>query len=212
MLPVQLDLTKLSHPIVFNAIAPIFPGGIIALGWLYGHEAFWGNLHDERALKIIAVGFAIYIIGTVITYLSEFDLGFVALLAMIAVADKTESSKNSEWRKLASKFLGPDLSPPLEEQPLRWRKWHDILSVYFPVTKNFQSMFGSFYFTTLNSIGWAGLVSAYISSKYVSWLIWTSCGVVIAISHVTYPIHFAKQYSESTDQLTAEILKAIKNP
>jgi hypothetical protein len=83
MFPVQLDLTKLTHPIVFNIVAPIFPGGIIALGWLYGHESVWGYLHDERALKLMAVGFAIYVIGMVITYLSECELLFAVLFSVM---------------------------------------------------------------------------------------------------------------------------------
>ena len=215
MLPVQLDLSKLSHPILPNIVVPILPGGIIALGWLFGHEAVWGSLHDERTLKIIAVGFAIYVIGMVLSYLSEFELALA--LVLVVSPGWSDLSTNSEWRKLASEFLGSELSPPHEE-PLSqqqcddsWKKWYGILSAYFPVTKNFVQVFGSFYFRTLNSVGWAGLLSAYICSRHVNWMIWAGCGLAIAISHVTYPLNFLKQAYDSRDQLTAEILKAIKN-
>jgi hypothetical protein len=36
MFPFQpIDLSKLSHATALDILAPIFPGGTIALGWLY---------------------------------------------------------------------------------------------------------------------------------------------------------------------------------
>jgi len=49
----QIDLSKLSYAAVLDIVAPILPGGTIALGWLYGHQEVWSNLHDERILKIV---------------------------------------------------------------------------------------------------------------------------------------------------------------
>ena len=68
----QLDLSKLSYATVLDIIAPVLPGGTIALGWLYGHPEVWSNLHDERTLKIVVSGFAIYVLGFVVLYLSTF--------------------------------------------------------------------------------------------------------------------------------------------
>jgi|SRR5208282_991766 len=210
MLSLQLDLFKFSHPVVLNIIAPVFPGGVVALGWLYGHGAVWGTLHDERILKIVVGSFAVYVTGVVVSYLSEFELVFAALVAVLLMGSRPrDHSTNSEWRQVASKFLGAELSPPLEKE-LSWEQWYEVLGQYFPVT-NFDNLFGSFYFLTITSIGWAGLVAGYISGQHCGWMIWASCVLLIVTNHVVFPLQFAKQRADSQCAFTAEILKAIKN-
>jgi hypothetical protein len=49
----QIDLSKLSYAAVLDIRLANLPGGTVAIGWLYGREAVFGNLHDERVLKII---------------------------------------------------------------------------------------------------------------------------------------------------------------
>jgi hypothetical protein len=158
-----------------------------------------------------------------------------------------EPWQNTEWRKLASRFLGPELSPPIEdilikparEEPsatnveklstiikdkfaramaphhlqVRWQKWYGVLRVYFPAPQNAQLAFGNFYFSVLNSIGLAGLVSACISHRHVSWLVWLLCVLAIGVSHVSFVTGFSQQQNpdSSGDQLAAAILTAIKS-
>jgi hypothetical protein len=243
----QLDLSKLSYATVLDIIAPVLPGGTIALGWLYSHPEVWSNLHDERTLKIAVVGFVVYVLGFVVLYLSTFELGAVALAVLIRRTTVYEPWQNIEWRKLASTFLGPELSPPIEDIPLeppreepsatnveklsatiknnfaramaphhlqvRWQKWYDVLRVYFPAPQNAQLAFGSFYFSVLNSIGLAGLVSACISQRHVCWLVWLVCVLAIVVSHVSFVTGFSQQQNpdSSGDQLAAAILTAIKS-
>lgn len=243
----QIDVSKLSYAAVLDIIAPILPGGTIALGWLYGHQEVWGNLHDERTLKIVIAGFAIYVVGFVMLYLSIFELGAVALAVLIRKTTMCEPWKNSEWRRVASTFLGSELSPPVEEplaEPLepsvpvtnaeslsktikenfakrmaplnfqlRWQKWYEILRVYFPAPQNPQLAFGNFYFSVLDSIGLAGLVSAYISHKHVGWLVWSTCILIVGVANVSFTLNFSQQQTpdSSGDQLAAELLKAIKS-
>jgi hypothetical protein len=247
MLPFQpIDLSKLSYAAVLDIIAPIFPGGMIALGWLYSHESVWGNLHDERMLKIIVAAFVTYVVGFVMVYLTGFELGGVALAVLIRKTEIHEPWRNSEWRRLASKFLGTELSPPADEPPaepveqplpvtnaeslaktikenfakrmaphnfqLRWERWYEILRVRFPMPQNPQQAFANLYFSTLNSIGWAGLISVYISSRHVGWLVWFGCVLTIIVSHVSFTLNLSQQQhpDPSGDQLAAEILKAIE--
>ena len=71
MFPFQpIDLSKLSYATAFDIVAPIFPGGTIALGWLYGHDILGSNLHDEKTLNIIIAAFVVYVVGFVMVYLS----------------------------------------------------------------------------------------------------------------------------------------------
>jgi hypothetical protein len=118
MFPFQpIDLSKLSYATVLDVVVPIFPGGTIALGWLYSHQDVWTNLHDERILKITVAAFAMYVVGFVMVNLTAFELGNVALAVLIRKTEIHEPWKNSEWRRLASNFLGTELSPPAEEPP-----------------------------------------------------------------------------------------------
>lgn len=244
----QIDLSKLSYAAVLDIVAPILPGGTIALGWLYGHQEVWSNLHDERILKIVIAGFAIYVMGFVVLYLSTFELGVAALAVLIRSTTVYEPWKNSEWRRVASAFLGAELSPPVDDIPIepprdesagttnveklsetirnnfaramaphnfqaRWQKWYDVLRVYFPAPQNPQLAFGNFYFSVLNSIGLAGLASAYICHRHVNWLVWLTCVVTIAIAHISFIASFSQQQhpDSSGDQLAAEILKTIRS-
>jgi hypothetical protein len=159
-----------------------------------------------------------------------------------------EPWRNSEWRRVASVFLGSELSPPVEDIPTepprdepapttnveklsraikdnftramaphnyqaRWQKWYDVLRVYFPAPQNPQLEFGNFYFSVLNSIGFAGLASAYISHCHVGWLVWLTCILTIAVAHISFITSFSQQQhpDSSGDQLAAEILKTIKS-
>jgi hypothetical protein len=247
MFPFQpIDLSKLSYATILDIVAPMFPGGTIALGWLYSHEAVWSNLREEKTLKIIVAVFVTYIVGFLMVYVTAFELGGVALAVLIRKPVIHEPWRNSEWRRLASKFLGTELSPPVEEPPLvppeqpvsftnaeklsetieqdfakrmaphnfqlRWQRWYDILRVRFPMPQNPQLAFANLYFSTLNSIGWAGLISVYISSRDVGWLVWFGCVLTIAISHVSFALNLSQQQhpDPSGDQLAAEILKAIE--
>jgi hypothetical protein len=96
-----------------------------------------------------------------------------------------------------------------------WQKWYDILRIYFPPTKNPQQTFVNFYFSVLNSIGWAGLIPAYISrhisQRHVSWLIWFGILLLLGASHFLLIANlWQEQHPDpSGDQLAAEILKAI---
>ena len=247
MFPFQIDLSRLSYATALDIIAPVLPGGTIALGWLYSHVSVWSSLQDEKTLKIIIALFAIYVAGLAVLYVSAFELGIVALAVLVRKTELNEPWKNGEWRKLASAFLGPELSPPIEEtaepvpeEPptltnfeklcraikqnftramapvnfrLRWQKWYEILRVYFPVAKTPERSFGTFYFSVLNSIGLAGLISACISAKHITWLVWFACILLISVSHVSFTINFSQENNPDPngDLLAAEILRAIRN-
>src|ERR1700746_1542430 len=100
MVPFQpIDLSKLSYAAALDILAPIFPGGTIALGWLYGHEDVWRNIHDEKTLKITVAPCAIYVVGFLMVYLTAFELSGVALAVLIRKTEIHEPWKNSEWRK-----------------------------------------------------------------------------------------------------------------
>jgi hypothetical protein len=189
-----------------------------------------------------------YLLGFVVLYLSAFELGAVALAVLIRRTIVYEPWRNSEWRRVASVFLGSELSPPVEDIPTepprdepapttnveklsrtikdnftramaphnyqaRWQKWYDVLRVYFPAPQNPQLAFGNFCFSVLNSIGFAGLASAYISHCHVGWLVWLTCILTIAVAHISFITSFSQQQhpDSSGDQLAAEILKTIKS-
>jgi hypothetical protein len=95
---------------------------------------------------------------------------------------------------------------------LRWQRWYEILRTRFPMPPNPQQTFSNLYFSTLNSIGWAGLISASISSRHVGWLIWVACAVTISVSHIFFTLNLKQQHypDPSGDYLAAEMLKAIE--
>src|SRR5437899_697667 len=100
---------------------------------------------------------------------------------------------------------------PLNFQ-LRWQKWYEILVARFPMPPKPTQAVANLYFSTLNSIGWAGLVGAYISSKRVSWLVLASCALTIMLSHVSFALNFKQQQypDPSGDRLAAELLASSK--
>jgi hypothetical protein len=247
MFPFQpIDISKLSYAAVWDIIAPLFPGATIALGWLYGHPSIWINLHDERVLKIAMALVAAYIAGFVILYVAAFVIGLVALAVLIRQTEFHEPWKNIEWRRLASQFLGPELSPPVDEPPsvppqqslpftdskslseaineswakrmaphtfqTRWGRWFEILKARFPIPQNPRQEYVNVYLSILNSTGWAGLISAYISSTHVNWLIWSGCVLTIIVSNVSFSLNLKQQQypDPSGDYLAAEMLKAIE--
>jgi hypothetical protein len=61
-------------------------------------------------------------------------------------------------------------------------------------------------------MGWAGLISVYISSRRVGWLVWFGRVLTITVSHVLFTLNLSQQQhpDSSGDQLAAEILKAIE--
>jgi hypothetical protein len=61
--------------------------------------------------------FTIYVLGFVISYLAIFELTGIALVVLMRGTRICEPWKNSEWRQLASIFLGAELSPPVDEPP-----------------------------------------------------------------------------------------------
>ncbi len=248
MFPFQIDLSRLSYIAVWETIvAPMLTGGTIALGWLYAREGVWGSLHDEMVLKIVVAVFAVYVVGTVVLYLSAFELAAVALAVLIRQTESIEPWKNREWRRLASKFLGEELSPPVEEpqaapptrqsQPamgaerlsriidenfakgmaplnfqLRWQKWHGVLKAYWAAPTDPGQSFGHSYFASLNSIGWAGFVAAYMCGN-ANWLVWLACALTIVVSHIFFTLNLSQQRNPdpSGEKLAAEILRAIKS-
>lgn len=112
----QIDLSKLSYAAVLDIVAPTLPGGLIALGWLWRHGDLFSALHDERALKFLIAGFVIYVTGIVANYLTTMELVAFTTIFLIKKMKVPDSPwVNTEWRNLAAKFLGPDLSPPLED-------------------------------------------------------------------------------------------------
>jgi hypothetical protein len=244
MFPFQpIDLSKLSYTTVFDLLAPMLPGGTIALGWLYGHQSLWANLQDEKTLKIMVAVFAVYVVGFVMIYLTSFEMSAVALAILIRKMQTDEPWRNPEWRKLASAFLG-ELSPPVEEPPAdssqiqvtnaetlsksikenfekrmaplnfqrQWQRWYEILKVRFQMPAGPQQAFANLYFSTLNSLGWAGPTAAYISFAHVCWLSWAACILTIVISHVSFTLSFNQQQhpDPSGDQLAAEILRTVE--
>jgi hypothetical protein len=52
----------------------------------------------------------------------------------------------------------------------QWQRWYEILKVRFQMPAGPQQAFANLYFSTLNSLGWAGLIAAYISFAHVGWL------------------------------------------
>lgn len=126
MIPVRVDLPKISGPGTVGALVPIIPGGILLLGFLAveGESAirFLSTQllgYYTKILLLIALGYVagvlLHTVILVITQFVAFLLGYTLGFFMSDRSWVPSPWKRIEWRKVAREYIGERLAPNLDD-------------------------------------------------------------------------------------------------
>lgn len=111
-LPVKLDLPKLSHFHVLAVLLPFIPGLVAMAGLILGDSSLYHRfsvLDIGYAAKVaIATAFA-YVFGLAATFVVGAISSFV--FDKLAPTPNPGMSDSVYWRRVASQYVGPKLSP-----------------------------------------------------------------------------------------------------
>lgn len=121
---IKLDFSRVTYSSVLEVIAPIVPGGILAVGTLVLNPALAARLLSNPLLgyrsRLVATVFVSYTAGLLLYLLvnySSYLLGYVigTLWGSKLFPNPPTPWKNLVWRRSARKFLGPDFAPSTDE-------------------------------------------------------------------------------------------------
>jgi hypothetical protein len=116
---IKLDFSRVAYSNVLELLAPVVPGGILAVGTLVLNPTLAGrilsNLYLGYRSRLAAAIFISYAAGLLLNLLVSYTSFFVGFMFGYTGIYKLLPNKtpwqNLHWRKLARRFLGPDLSP-----------------------------------------------------------------------------------------------------
>jgi hypothetical protein len=129
---IKLDFSRVTYSNVLEIIAPIVPGGILAVGTLVLNPQLAAKLLSNPYLgyrsRLVAAIFISYAAGLLLNLLVSYTSYFVGyILVSSGVFDKFIPNPtpwtNLHWRKLARRFLGPDLAPATDD--LYFKELHE---------------------------------------------------------------------------------------
>ncbi len=129
---IKLDFSRVTYSGVLEIIAPIVPGGILAVGTLVLNPPLAARLLSNPYLgyrsRLAAAFFISYVAGLLLnllvnytSYLVGYMVGY--LFTPRILPPPPNPSRNLHWRKLARRFLGPDLAPTTDD--LYFKDLHD---------------------------------------------------------------------------------------
>jgi hypothetical protein len=122
MWPVKLDLSRISYVALRGAVAPILPGGLIALGCLFGRSDLTARLFsspsNEYYIKAAIAVFLAYVVGFALhigVILTSVTAAVILKELLRARLYPGEPWKDKQWRALARQFIGKELVPAMDE-------------------------------------------------------------------------------------------------
>jgi hypothetical protein len=129
---IKLDLSRVTYSGLLEIVAPIVPGAILGLGTLILNPLAAAKLLSNpylgyRSRLVIGV-FAAYMAGLLLNLLVSYNSYFAGymigwLFGKRLFKDYPNPSRTLHWRRVARKFLGPDLVPATDE--LYFKELHD---------------------------------------------------------------------------------------
>lgn len=157
MWPISIGLSRVPHRLVLQVIAAFIPGFLLVVGGLAARRDLAAEFFSSQtigyyskiALILITACIAGWILYLIVLGGPNYLLGQLWIRTRPPV---NEHSTNSEWRKVARKFIGEDLAPTDDS---KWADWYLALQNYF-----LRSEGGITYelLTALQTSGWAGLI------------------------------------------------------
>ncbi len=125
---IKLDFSRVTYSNVLEIIAPVVPGGILAVGTLVLNPHLAARLLSNPYLgyrsRLAAAIFISYSAGLLLNLLVNYTsylLGYVVVSLWGSKLFPTPPTpwRNLLWRKMARKFLGPDLAPATDDLYLK---------------------------------------------------------------------------------------------
>jgi hypothetical protein len=129
---IKLDFSRVTYSNVLEIIAPIIPGGILAVGTLVLNPTLAAKVLSNPYLgyrsRLVAAMFISYSAGLLLNLLVSYTSYFIGFVLGYSWSSKFFPNPptpwtNAQWRKIARKFLGPDLAPTTDD--LYFKEWHE---------------------------------------------------------------------------------------
>lgn len=155
---IKLDFSRVTYSGVLEILAPIVPGGILAVGTLVLSPQLaarvLSNPYLGYRLRLIAAIFISYVAGLLLNLLvgyTSYLLGYLIgyLWSSQLFPNPPTPWRNLLWRKLARQFLGPDLAPATDElyfQEMHKQKLNEANAIQDSEQKAIQLKFVSEFF------------------------------------------------------------------
>jgi hypothetical protein len=125
---IKLDFSRVAYSNVLEIIAPIVPGGILAVGTLVLNPSLAAGLlsnpylgYRSRLAAAIFISYAAGLLLNLLVNYTSYFLGYIigSLWGSKLFPDPPTPWKNLHWRKMARRFLGPDLAPATDDLYLK---------------------------------------------------------------------------------------------
>jgi len=179
---IKLDFSQVTYSGALEIVAPIVPGGILAIGTLVLNPSLAASLLSSPYLgyrsRLVAAVFISYVAGMLLhllvgysSYLVGYIFGF--LFGSKLIPDPPTPWKNLLWRRMARIFLGPDLAPATDD--LYFKDLHEQESkkadaIQDPATRANQKKFVEEFFLPKSIAdgdwyGWYQVLSKYFATS-----------------------------------------------
>jgi hypothetical protein len=121
---IKLDFSRVTYSNVLEIIAPIVPGGILGVGTLVLNPALAARVLSNPYLgyrsRLAAAIFISYAAGLLLNLLVGYTSYFVGYMLGYLWGSKLFPNpptpwRNLHWRKMARRFLGPDMAPTTDD-------------------------------------------------------------------------------------------------
>jgi hypothetical protein len=155
---IKLDFSRVTYPNVLEIIAPIVPGGILAVGTLVLNPSLAARLLSNPYLgyksRLVVAIFISYVAGLLLNLLVNYMSYFVGYMVGYFLTPKILPPpptpwRNLHWRKIARRFLGPDLAPTTDDlyfKDVHEQKLKEVEAIQDPQERTTQKKFAEDFF------------------------------------------------------------------
>lgn len=179
VLPLKIDLGRLPQRLVFQIIGLFIPGFVLVVGGLLARRDLAAEFFSAQTIgyysKIALILIAAWVVGWTLFLIVLGGPNYLLGQLWIRTQPPINApSKETEWRKVAKKFIGDDLAPTNDSE---WANWYLVLQNYF-----LKSEGGIPYemLTALQATGWAGVI-VLVFSPFSHWSLWAISFLAIIV-------------------------------
>lgn len=164
----KLDFSRVTYSSLLEVIAPIVPGGILGVGTLILNPQLAARILSNPYLgyrsRLASAFFISYVAGLLLNLLvgyNSYVVGYLFgyLFGKKLLMDSPTPWRNLFWRRIARKFLGPELAPGTDElyfEDLHKKEAAKAELISDPQTKAAQQKFVSDFFGPKQAPKWIG--------------------------------------------------------